>query len=180
MSRRSTAFVQFWDNDPEVMLEAAKYFKDRCDIVDINLGWPQGIARKGYYDSFLLENTELITSIVHKLVKGLKVLVTCKVQVLKTEEDTIALCKAIEEVEFSIFTVHGWLREHKKNLIGPCWWEIIKKVKKSVSILMFANGGIQTLEDVQKLLKFTDWDGVMISEAILENPAFFTSEWNHI
>ena len=99
---------------------------------------------------------------------------------LKTEEDTIALCKAIEEAGCSILTVHGWLREHKKNLIDPYWWDIIKKVKKSISILVFANGGIQTLEDVQKLLKFTCWDGVMTSESILENPAFFTSEWSNI
>ena len=162
------------------MLKAAKYVEDRYDAVDINLGWPQGIARKGYYGSFLLENTELITNIVRKLVEGLKVPVTCKVRVLKTEEDTIALCKSIEEAGCSILTVHGRLREHKKNLIGPCWWDIIKKVKESVSIPVFVNGGIQTHQDVQKWLEFTGWDSLMTSEAILENPAFFTPEWSHI
>ena len=128
----------------------------------------------------MLENTELITSIVKKLSEGLKIPVTCKVRVLKTEEETIALCKAIEEAGCSILTVHGRLREHKKNLIGPCSWDIIKKVKESVNIPVFANGGIRTYEDVQRWLDFTGWDGVMTSEAILENPAFFHTEWRHI
>jgi tRNA-dihydrouridine synthase 1 len=53
-------FVQFCANDPDVLLKAAKLVEDRCDAVDINCGCPQGIAKKGHYGSFLLEEPDLI------------------------------------------------------------------------------------------------------------------------
>jgi len=148
-------FVQFCGNDPDILLEAAKYVEDQCDAVDINLGCPQGIAKKGNYGSFLLENTDLIVSMVQKLRDNLKVPVTCKIRCLRTVDATLELCRAIEQAGCSILTVHGRLREHKKNLIGPCNWEIIRKIKESVSIPVFANGGIRTLADVQACMDYT-------------------------
>ena len=47
--------AQFCGNDPATMVKAAKMVEDEVDAIDINLGCPQGIARKGHYGSFLLE-----------------------------------------------------------------------------------------------------------------------------
>jgi tRNA-dihydrouridine synthase 1 len=52
--------VQFCANDPQVLLAAARQVEDHCDAVDINLGCPQGIAKKGHYGSFLLEYPEVV------------------------------------------------------------------------------------------------------------------------
>ena len=59
--------VQFCANNPDTLLKAAKMVEDRCDAVDINLGCPQGIAKKGHYGSFLLTESELI---VYRINKG--------------------------------------------------------------------------------------------------------------
>ena len=53
-------FVQFCANDPQTLLSAARLVEDHCDAIDINLGCPQGIAKRGQYGSFLLESTDLI------------------------------------------------------------------------------------------------------------------------
>src|SRR5262245_19223981 len=42
-------FVQFCSNNPEDFLKAAKHVERFCDAVDLNLGCPQGIAKRGNY-----------------------------------------------------------------------------------------------------------------------------------
>ena len=59
--------------------------------------------------------------------------------------------------------------------MGSCNWEAISTVRKALSIPVFANGGIRSLEDVSRCVEATGVSGVMVGEAILENPAFFVN-----
>ena len=61
-------FVQFCANQPETLLAAARLVESHCDAVDINLGCPQDIARRGKYGSFLMDDPDR----VHDLVLTLK------------------------------------------------------------------------------------------------------------
>ena len=156
-----------------MLLSAARHVEDHCDAVDINLGCPQGIAKKGNYGSFLLEKTELIVSMVSKLKHHLKVPVTVKMRCLPNEEDTLHLAKEIEKAGASLLTVHGRTRDHNKQTVGPANYPIIRKVKQALKIPVVLNGGISNFEDIEYALKYTGCDGVMSSESILEYPALF-------
>lgn len=169
-------FTQLCGNDPEIVLKAAQQVQNNSNAVDINLGCPQAIAKKGNYGSFLQEKPDIICSIVRKLDINQNVPVTCKIRLLPKLSDTIDLAKKIEQSGASILTVHGRTKEQNKQSVGQCNWEWIKAIKDEMKIPVFANGGIYQYEDVGNCMEQTGVDGVMSSESLLENPALFSGE----
>eukprot|EP00030_Apusomonadida_sp_AF-17_P002459 a339721_97.p1 GENE.a339721_97~~a339721_97.p1 ORF type:complete len:424 (-),score=138.34 a339721_97:358-1500(-) len=168
--------AQFAGDDPETILAAALHVQDHVDAVDLNLGCPQDIARRGHYGSFLLEETALIEAIVRTLVRGLKVPVTVKIRLLQAGlEPTLHLCRVIQAAGASILTVHGRTRAEKKQEIRAANWDAIRAIKREMLIPVFANGGIENFDDIQRCLDHTGADGVMSSEALLEFPALFAN-----
>jgi tRNA-dihydrouridine synthase len=77
----------------------------------------------------LLEKTDVIVSMVKMLKTNLKVPVTCKIRCLPSEADTLYLAQEIEKAGASLLTVHGRTKEHNKQTVGPCHYDIIKKIK---------------------------------------------------
>ncbi|OHE94628.1 dihydrouridine synthase [Colletotrichum orchidophilum] len=168
-------FVQFCANDPDALLGAALRVAPYCDAVDLNLGCPQGIAKKGKYGAFLQEDQELIFKLINTLHKNLPIPVTAKIRILDTREATLAYAKNVLSAGASILTVHGRLREQKGHLTGLADWDTIKWLRGQLppETVLFANGNILQHADLQRALDATGADGVMSAEGNLSDPTIF-------
>ena len=168
-------FVQFCANSPNLLLEAARYVEPFCDAVDLNLGCPQGIAKKGHYGSFLQEDWDLIYQLINKLHKDLAVPVTAKIRILETKEKTLDYAKVILSAGASILTVHGRQRDQKGHKTGLADWSVIRYLRDNLprETVIFANGNILQHEDIEKCLEQTGADGVMSAEGNLCDPTIF-------
>lgn len=170
--------AQFCGNDPALLLKAARHVESWADAVDLNLGCPQGIAKRGRYGSFLLEEYQLLHDIVSTLHQHLSIPVTCKIRRLPAaaggDEATIALVKMLQEAGAALITIHGRSRFQLKDKVGACDFDLIRLVKQNCAVPVFANGGIFTQEDVDRCLAYTGCEGVMSSEALLCNPSVFS------
>lgn len=174
-------FVQFCANDPDILLEAAQRVEPFCDYVDINLGCPQRIARRGNYGAFLMDNLPLVRSLVEKLAQNLKVPVSCKIRIFPDLQDTLKYATMLEEAGCSLLAVHGRTRDQKDQKKIRADWRAIRAVKNAVRIPVLANGNIRHLDDANSCLEATGAEGVLSADGLLENPALFagyrTAEW---
>lgn len=167
--------VQFCSNDPDDLLNAAKHVAPFCDAVDLNLGCPQGIARRGNYGAFLQESPDLIAKMIRRLDEELDVPITAKFRILETKEKTLEYARTILEAGASILTVHGRRREQKGHNTGLADWNMIKYLRENLpkETVLFANGNILQHEDIAKCLEATGADGVMTAEGNLYDPTIF-------
>jgi tRNA-dihydrouridine synthase 1 len=169
-------FIQFCGHDPEMLLAAGKFVENKCESMDINLGCPQGIAKKGFYGSYLLEDTELVLKIAGYLANNLKCGVSCKIRLFPDLDRTMDLVRNLEKTGIKVLTVHGRTKEQNKVTTGEADWRAIKMIKDNISIPLIANGGIQNFDDVDRIFEETGCDAVMSSEKLLEYPPIFTKK----
>ena len=168
-------FVQFCANDPDELLEAARYVEPFCDAVDLNLGCPQGIARKGNYGAFLQENWDLIYKLINKLHLNLDIPVTAKMRILESKEKTLEYAQVILSAGASLITVHGRNRDQKGHKTGLADWSVLRYLRERLppDTVIFANGNILRHEDIHKCLEETHADGIMSAEANRCDPTIF-------
>lgn len=169
-------FVQFCANNPDDFYGAARKVEPYCDAVDLNLGCPQGIAKKGHYGSFLQEDWDTIYKLINRLHNDLSIPVTAKFRILESKEKTLEYAKMILSAGASIITLHGRTREQKGHNTGVADWTYIRYLRDNLppETVIFANGNILNGNDLEPCLEATGADGVMTAEGNLSDPSIFS------
>ncbi|TID15024.1 hypothetical protein CANINC_004695 [Pichia inconspicua] len=169
--------IQFCANDPDVLLKAAKYVVGKCDAVDINLGCPQGIAKKGHYGSFLMEEWDLVYRLINKLATELgdELPVTAKIRVFEDWSKSLEYAKMCLKAGAKFLTVHGRTREMKGQKTGLANWKLVAYLRENLpqGTVFISNGNILYPDDIERCINEIKCDAVMSAEANLCNPGVF-------
>ncbi|MBO7719892.1 MAG: tRNA dihydrouridine synthase DusB [Methanosphaera sp.] len=165
--------IQIFGSDVDSLVKASEFISDNtnADILDINMGCPvRKVAEKGKAGCALTRNSSKTYDIVKRIVNVVDIPVTVKIRSGWDENhiNAVKIAKTVEEAGASAITVHP--RTKEQRYMGESDWNVIKEVKKSVSIPVIGNGDVISCYDAKKMLDDTGCDAIMIGRGVLGNP----------
>ena len=192
---RGPVIVQLAGHCPDAVVQAAQLVvertRGRIAGIDLNLGCPQHIARRGRYGAFLHEREpELCHTILRSLRSALppNVAVSAKIRLplpssISSSTSTSSPSSLLSDrilrlcdTGIDFLTVHGRTLQENKTLVRHVNVEALQQsvvVAASMGVPVIVNGGIETPSDVNQMLRDTGAAAVMSSEALLERPNLF-------
>ena len=170
------AAVQIFGHEPSVMAEAAQMAAELSGaaLLDINMGCPVGKIVKSGDGSALMKDPELAFRIVEAVAGAVSVPVTVKFRKGwdNGNVNAVEFARGCEQAGAAGLTVHG--RTRAQLYAGRADWDIIREVKKAVTIPVTANGDVFSGEDAAHLLRYTGCDAVMIGRGCFGDPWLFS------
>ncbi len=142
------------------------------DFLDFNCGCPVPKVIKQHAGSYWLNREDELIPLLKRMVSISSKPMIVKIRIGYTQiQDIVPLCKRIEETGVKAIAVHG--RTRNEFFSSAVHYDVIRDIKKNVSIPVIANGEI-TEDNFLDVLNETNADAVMIGQHAIGYPKIFS------
>ena len=166
--------LQLFGREPELMAEAARLLGGAgFEFFDLNFGCPAPKITGNGEGSALMREPELIGRIVRAVADAADRPVTVKIRAgwNRMEINAVEVAKICEQAGAAAIAVHG--RTRAQQYAGQADWNVIRAVKRGVSVPVIGNGDVRGGADALRMMEETDCDGVLVGRAAQGNPWIF-------
>jgi tRNA-dihydrouridine synthase len=138
--------------------------------IDLNLGCPAPVQRRQGAGLSLAENQVQMGKVLGRLRSCTNLPVSVKLRLGNNLDagKLRALCRFLEDGGVDLITIHARLNGEK--FCRKPRWAALAEIGDAVSIPIFVNGGIFSVEDARNSLEQSGADGLMIGRGAVENP----------
>ena len=165
--------VQIFGHDPNCIKKAAEIVLEKnsnVDFFDINMGCPVPKVVNTGAGSALMKNPKLCGDMVRAIKSVTNKPVTAKIR-LGWDKNSINYFDVIKELEnagVDMIAIHA--RTRKELYLGEPHFDLLKDLRKSMSVPLVISGNIYTLDDAINAMKITGADAVMAARGGMGNP----------
>ena len=167
--------AQLIGNTPEDMAAAARRLTalNRFDAIDINMGCPARKVVGSGNGAAIMRNPELAAGIMRAVCESTSLPVRLKMRLGWDDHSVTApvIAQIAQDLGLESITLHG--RTRMQMYRGNVNTEAIRAICRSVSIPIYANGGVACAQDALTFLENTGASGVSIGRAALKQPWIF-------
>lgn len=164
--------VQLLGSDPQCLAEnAALACELGAPVIDLNFGCPAKTVNKSRGGAILLREPELLQAIVGAVRSAVpaQIPVTAKMRLGYESTDVALDCaRALQAGGAAQIVVHA--RTKLDGYRPPAHWDWIARVADVVSVPVFANGDIWTLEDWRRCREVSGVNHIMLGRGLLSRP----------
>lgn len=165
--------IQLFGNDAETIIKAMEIVEKEnpnFEIFDINLGCPVPKVTKAGSGSALLKNPAKLKEMFTKICKATTKPVTAKIRLGWSDNSINFLenIQSLEEAGVKAIGIHA--RTTAQLYSGKPRYELLKNLRKKMSIPLFVSGDIYSLDDAINALEITGADAVMVARGGVGNP----------
>ena len=163
--------VQLFGSNPENIKKATEIvlqLNRNIDFIDVNMGCPVPKVTKTGAGSSLMLHPKLAGDIIRAIKEVTDKPVTAKIRLGYNEVNFKELIKELETASVDAIGIHA--RTRKELYSGEPHYELLKDLRKEMSVPLMVSGNIYTLDDAIKALDVTGAEAVMVARGGVGNP----------
>lgn len=165
--------VQLFGCDPAHFAHATKIITEKVkpDGIDINFGCPVPKVRKQGAGAVLMSDLKKAREVIKATIDNTDLPVSIKTRTKSGEVEILDFLDHIHDLDIKALMIHG--RTLNQGFVGEIDMDIIKKARDHFGGFIFANGGINSLADAEKVKREAGADGLALARGALGRPWLF-------